>query len=239
MNSRIHSDDDTARPEDVNPRYEHETDEFFEMQNIITALFDEPEAAQNAIQELMASNIRKEDISVIAADAVGAEHTALGTPKSEQASERAGKGALVGGVAGLLIGLATLAIPGIGPVLAAGPLASALVGAGLGSATGGLIGVLVDMGLQGEEAHLYAEAIRRGGILVTVQGSDAVTDQVIDILERHNPVDVEERANEWHTEGWTSFDPEAAPYPPDTITEIRDRQEAASIAEIDRAAARH
>jgi uncharacterized protein (TIGR02271 family) len=110
-------------------------------------------------------------------------------------------GGVTGGVAGLLASLAGLAIPGIGPVLAAGPLVAALTGAGVGAVAGGLIGALTSAGVPEEHARYYEEGIRRGGTLVTVAASDSDADEVMDIMNRHNPVDIEERASQWRETG--------------------------------------
>jgi hypothetical protein len=102
-----------------------------------------------------------------------------------------------------------LAIPGIGPVLVAGPIAATLIGAGVGAVTGGLIGALVDLGVPEEEAGYYAEGIRRGGTLVTLIVSDHMADHAIEIMDNHDPVDIEERVTSWQSSGWTGFDPDA------------------------------
>jgi hypothetical protein len=75
--------------------------------------------------------------------------------------------------------------------------------------TGGLIGALVDMGVPEETAQYYAEGVRRGGHLVTIRTADHMTDRAVDILNRHNPTDVNERASQWRQEGWTGFDSDA------------------------------
>jgi uncharacterized protein (TIGR02271 family) len=123
---------------------------------------------------------------------------------------------------GLLVGLGALTIPGIGPVLAAGPLAAAvsgLVGAGVGAvagaAAGGLLGALVDMGIPEEQAGIYAEGVRRGGTLVTVETEDRDLDRVRDVMNRHDPVDIDERASQWRSSGWQGFDANAQPYQAD------------------------
>jgi stress response protein YsnF len=115
-------------------------------------------------------------------------------------------------VSGLVIGLTALAVPGIGPVLAAGPLATALVGAGVGAAAGGMIGALTDLGIPEEHAHYYSEGVRRGGVLVTVATTDARAEQAVSILSRHNPIDLSRRSEEWRQGGWKHFDPHAEPY---------------------------
>jgi hypothetical protein len=91
-------------------------------------------------------------------------------------------GALVGGISGLLIGLGTLALPGLGPVLAAGPLAAALGGAAIGAATGGLIGALVDAGVPEVYATTYATDVERGHVLLTVRTDEASRTRVREIL---------------------------------------------------------
>jgi hypothetical protein len=102
---------------------------------------------------------------------------------------------------GLLVGLGALAIPGIGPVVAAGPLAaalSALAGAGAGAVaggvTGGLLGALMDLGVPRETAEYYAEGVRRGGNLVTINTADHMTNRAVEILNRHHPIDINEQA---------------------------------------------
>ncbi|MBA1158993.1 YsnF/AvaK domain-containing protein [Microvirga sp. Marseille-Q2068] len=96
-----------------------------------------------------------------------------------------------------------LAIPGLGPVVAAGWLVSTLVGAGAGAAVGGIAGALVDAGVDENDAHAYAEGIRRGGALVTVRASEADVDRIVDILDDEGTVDFDERENTWRSEGWT------------------------------------
>jgi len=124
---------------------------------------------------------------------------------------------VVGGVLGLLVGIGALAIPGIGPVIAAGPLVAALgtaaAGAGIGAAAGGLLGALVGAGIPEEEAHLYAEGVRRGGSLVTVSTDESMASTAYSVLRRHNAVDVDERGQMYREQGWERFDPDAGPYP--------------------------
>ena len=99
-----------------------------------------------------------------------------------------------------------------GPVVAAGALVATLAGAGVGAAVGGLVGALLEAGIPREHADIYAEAVRRGGTLVTVRTDDALSDRVTDILNRHSPVDIEERAESWRQAGWKGFDERAEPY---------------------------
>jgi uncharacterized membrane protein len=198
------------------------------MTTTLSALYDNASDAQNAVQELVNNGFARENISVIASDAAGEYATYHGQemPESETL-DGAATGAVLGGMGGLVLGLAALAIPGIGPVLAAGPLASALVsagiGAGVGAVAGGLIGALVDMGLDEEQAAYYAEGVRRGGMLVTVQVADQMVDQAMDVLDSYNPVDLEERINHWREYGWSGYDPDAEPYTVEQIERERDR----------------
>ncbi len=187
------------------------------MGRTVVALYDNFEDANNAVRELIDRGFRRENISFMANDQHGEygqalNETNVNTFQAEEANTGAGVGAgigaAVGGLAGVLIGLGALAIPGVGPVLAAGPLATVLAGlagAGAGAVAGGVIGALVDMGIPEESAGYYAEGVRRGGTLVTVQAEDNMTDKAVDILNRHNPVDLNERVSTWRESGWTGY----------------------------------
>jgi len=125
----------------------------------------------------------------------------------------AGIGAAIGGVGGLLLSAAgALTIPVIGPILAAGPIAAALTGAGIGAAAGGLIGALTESGIPEEDARYYAEGVRRGDVLVTVKAERGRADVVSDILDRHNAVDVDDRVQNWKDRGWTGYSNDATPF---------------------------
>jgi hypothetical protein len=197
------------------------------MTRTVIALYDDFDSANAAVRDLIDNGFSRDDISLIANDQRGqyADYLNRGTTNaeltgtSEGAGVGAGIGAVIGGLGGLLIGLGALTIPGIGPVIAAGPLAAALtglagagVGAVAGGVTGGLIGALVDMGVPEETAQYYAEGVRRGGHLVTVRTPDHMSELAVDILNAHNPVDVNERATSWREGGWTGFNQEASPY---------------------------
>jgi hypothetical protein len=105
-----------------------------------------------------------------------------------------------------------LAIPGIGPIVAAGPLAAALAGAGVGAVAGGLIGGLTGAGVPEEDANYYAESVRRGGTLVTVRADESRADEAARIMRNHGAVDIERRVEHWRETGWTRHDPSAGPY---------------------------
>ena len=175
----------------------------------IVGLFDSFSEAEAVVRDLERAGYDRSDISMVANESSrrGARTTTTASTRSDDggAVEGAGTGAVIGGVtggvAGLIASLAGLAIPGIGPVLAAGPLVAALTGAGVGAVAGGLIGALTSAGVPEEHARYYEEGVRRGGTLVTVAASDSDADEVMDIMNRHNPVDIEERASQWRETG--------------------------------------
>ncbi|WP_022716829.1 hypothetical protein, partial [Rhizobium mongolense] len=131
------------------------------------------------------------------------------------------------GAGGLLAGLGLLAIPGVGPVVAAGWLAATAAGAAAGAVaggvTGGLIGALTSSGVSEEDAHLYAEGVRRGGTLVTARVEEGRVAEAEAILQRSNWVDPTERRRAYMEEGWTRFDDSLDPYSPEQIEQERNR----------------
>ena len=181
----------------------------------LTALFDDYDAAASAVDQLEAAGIPHTDISIISNRAdtrrptpQPSEQPLGGTaPVVADATDSAGTGATVGtvlgGSAGLLAGLGLLAIPGLGPVVAAGWLVAAVTGAGVGAAAGGLIGGLTGAGLSEGEAETYAEGVRRGGTLVTVRADETQADRALSLLNRAGSIDLDERAEGWRAQGWT------------------------------------
>jgi hypothetical protein len=184
------------------------------MTQTLTGLYDTYDEAKRTVSDLEAAGIPHSDISIIASNAEGV-HSGAGTG--------AGVGAIVGGGAGLLAGLGIMAIPGLGPVVAAGWLAATLVGAVAGAAGGGLIGGLVSSGVSEKDAHVYAEGVRRGGSLVTVRAAENKVETARTILKAHRAVDVTRRRSMYEKEGWKEFDPKASPYTPDQVAAERDR----------------
>jgi hypothetical protein len=199
----------------------------------VVGLFDSMRDAEAAVRDLQNIGIGNTDISFVGSRARG-EYDETGayiarasgadaTESTEGAASGATGGAVLGGLAGVLLGLGALAIPGIGPVLAAGPFAAAIgttgaavgagvVGAAAGAATGGLLGALVGAGIPEDDAHLYAEGIRRGGTLVSARVDESQVDAAMNIMDRHNVVDLDQRRTDWQAGGWTRFDENAAPY---------------------------
>jgi len=182
----------------------------------VVGLFDNMSDAHGAVQELTNAGFTSDNISIVANNASGesTNYDSAGSEAADGAGAGAVGGAVLGGLGGLLVGLGALAIPGVGPVIAAGTLATALgttaVGAGLGAAAGGLVGALVGAGIPEDDANVYAEGIRRGGALVTVQAnSDAEADRAADILDRYNVVDIDDRGSSYRESGWSRFDDSA------------------------------
>jgi len=185
------------------------------MKRTITAMFDRYQDAAEAVRRMETAGIPRSDISIVSNDPSHREHHGNAAhayrdrtdDTADDAADGAGTGAslgtLLGGSAGLLAGLGMLAIPGLGPVVAAGWLASTLVGAGAGAAAGGLVGSLAGAGVSEADAHAYAEGIRRGGTLVTARVDHMHYERALDILDDEGTVDMDEREKSWRAEGWT------------------------------------
>ena len=190
----------------------------------ITALFDTYDHAASAVRAVKDAGIDSGDISLIANNGANDVHFD-DMPAEEGAAAGAGVGALAGGGAGLLAGLGTIAIPGIGPVIAGGWLLAtavgALAGAAVGGAAGGLLGALANAGVPEEEAHIYAEGVRRGGTLVSVRADDARADTVAAILRNSAGVDIDSRRRDYLAEGWNGFSEESPAYTEEQIRDYR------------------
>jgi hypothetical protein len=130
-------------------------------------------------------------------------------------------GAAVGGAAGLLAGLGLMAIPGVGPVVAAGWLVSTLAGAAAGGAAGSVVGALTQAGVSKEDADIYAEGLRRGGAVVSARVPDADALRLQAIMDR-SAVNVRERAAAYRQAGWQSFNAKETPYTADQVRKERE-----------------
>jgi hypothetical protein len=130
---------------------------------------------ESGLEALRAANFRNSDISAILPDrdrtTKDLAHE-INSKAPEGIAAGAGTGAAIGGVVGWLIGVGAIAIPGVGPLLAAGPIVAALAGAGAAGATGGLVGGLIGAGIPEIEAKRYAGRIREGGYLISVHCDD-------------------------------------------------------------------
>jgi uncharacterized membrane protein len=186
----------------------------------VVALFENHTDADRAVSELNTRGFTRNEISIAARDSAIRDRMTASDTGERAVAESAGAGAIggatLGGLTGLLVGIGALAIPGIGPVVAAGTLATVLgstaVGAGVGAAAGGLIGALVGMGIPEEDATFYAEGVKRGGVLVTVQTSDDRASEALSIMRRSNAVDVDTQRRSWTESGWSGrFDDRVEP----------------------------
>lgn len=178
----------------------------------VSRLFDSYEQARQAVTDLEGAGIPASDISIVANN-VDKSHDRDGDgvdDRAEGAGAGAGVGATLGGAAGLLTGLGILAIPGVGPVVAAGWLASTALGALAGGAAGGVIGALTQAGVDEEDAHVYAEGVRRGGTLVTVRADEDIALRADAILDRSG-VGASARRDAYREGGWSRFDEAGAP----------------------------
>jgi hypothetical protein len=191
----------------------------------ITALFDTYDHAASAVRALKDAGISSADISIVANNVGGNIQRTDDMDAKEGAAAGAGVGAVAGGGAGLLAGLGTIAIPGIGPVIAGGWLLAtavgALAGAAIGGAAGGLLGALANAGVPEEEAHVYAEGVRRGGSVVSVRAEDTRADSVSAILRNAAGVDLDQRRSDYLAEGWGGFDEDAPAYSQEQIRDYR------------------
>jgi hypothetical protein len=189
----------------------------------VTGLFDDYSDATAAVSALEARGVPSSDISIVSNNAD--ERHGNETNAAEGAGTGAGIGAAVGGVGGLLTGLGIMAIPGVGPVVAAGWLAAtaagAVAGAVAGGAAGSLIGALTDSGVPEDHAHVYAEGVRRGGTLVTARVDESVFAEAEAILRQNNWVDPAARRASYAEQGWSRFDDSLDPYGPAEVEQER------------------
>ncbi|OYU92019.1 MAG: hypothetical protein CFE29_04045 [Bradyrhizobiaceae bacterium PARB1] len=196
------------------------------MTTTISRLYDNYSDAQAAVTKLEAAGVPHSDISIVANNSDGwfdgkKDRDGDGVDdRAEAAGTGAGVGAGIGGAAGLLAGLGLLAIPGLGPVVAAGWLAATAVGAAAGAATGGLVGALTEAGVSKDEAPLYAEGVRRGGSLVTAKVADGDKARLEAVLDTSS-VNLRDRSAAWQKNGWTGYDPAGQPYDAEEVRKER------------------
>jgi hypothetical protein len=173
------------------------------MSKTVIGLIENPDEAHKSVDDLLKSGFDRKHVGVISPEKLARETSA--------AVVGASTGMAVGGLAGMLLAAAALAIPGIGPVLVAGPALTLLGGTTLGMLAGGLIGGLTSRGIPEEDAHVYAEGVKRGATLVTVSAKDAEqARRASEILKRHGAVDPARLAAQWRQQGWNGrFDAQA------------------------------
>src|ERR1700761_6949453 len=141
----------------------------------VFGIFDDRATVDTATSRLKLAGFNSADISVLFPDKEGTKEFAheKNTKAPEGAATGAGTGAVVGGTLGWLVGIGALAIPGVGPFIAAGPIMAALAGAGVGGTMGGITGALVGMGIPEFEAKRYEGMVKSGGILLSVHCDDS------------------------------------------------------------------
>jgi hypothetical protein len=196
----------------------------------ISRLYDSYADAERAVTRLEGAGVPHSDISIVANNSDNWYGSRSGKvdrdrdgvdDRAEGAGTGAGIGAGLGGAAGLLAGLGLLAIPGLGPVVAAGWLASMAAGAAAGAATGGIVGALTEAGVSKEEASRYAEGVRRGGTLVSARVPDQDRAR-LDALLNERAVNLQDRSAAWQKSGWTDFDAASPPLSPEDIGRERE-----------------
>lgn len=204
----------------------------------ISCIYDNYPAAENAVRQLEANGVKSGDISIVASNAEGWYKNNKTTDahlvdakhdkdrdgvddRVEGARTGAGVGGAVAGAGGLLAGLGLLAIPGIGPVVAAGWLASTVAGLVAGGAVGGAVGALAESGVAKEDADVYAETLRRGGALVVARVADDDKVRLQSVLA-NSAVDVTGRGAVYRKTGWQRFDEAAPIYTPEQVRKSRE-----------------
>ena len=201
------------------------------MTKTISRLYNSYDRATQAVRDLEAAGVPHSEISIVANNsddwysknggAKRVDRDGDGVDdRAEGAGAGAGIGAGVGGAAGLLAGLGLLAIPGVGPVVAAGWLVATAAGAAAGAVTGGIVGALTQAGVSDEDAHVYAEGVRRGGTLVTARVNDADASRLEAMLDGA-ALRTSDLRSSYSKTGWKSFDQSAKPYSADQVRKER------------------
>ena len=185
------------------------------MAKTIAALYDNVSDVYKAVRELKDSSyFTSDDINIVSqdvdkryskyiddkTDSVNLKDDVT-TPTEAGAGAGATAGTVIGALVGLMVGTSTIILPGVGAILALGPIGATLAGAGAGAAIGGLTGALVGYGIEQSDAQIYSEAVRRGSSLVLVRADEAHVNKATSILEKYNPIDIEKRAEHWRSNG--------------------------------------
>jgi hypothetical protein len=159
----------------------------------VFGIYRDRDGVEEAVDALRQAGFRNTDISVLFPENQGTKDFAheKNTKAPEGTAAGAGTGAVIGGTLGWLAGIGALAIPGVGPLIAAGPIVAALTGVGVGGAIGGLTGALIGMGIPEYEAKRYEGRVKEGGILLSVHSDNSDwTKKAKEILERTGADDI-------------------------------------------------
>ncbi|CAB1129028.1 conserved protein of unknown function [Candidatus Hydrogenisulfobacillus filiaventi] len=155
-------------------------------QHTVAGVFGRRDDAEHTVADLRQQGIGDQQISLVAREDHGHGKTVAENGAGHNLTSGIGWGSAIGGVTGLLAGLGALAIPGVGPIVAAGPLAATLSGA----AAGGLAGGLLDYGIPAAQTRQYEEDVKRGDTLLLVHGDEATVSKAKGVFERHHAHDI-------------------------------------------------
>jgi hypothetical protein len=204
------------------------------MTKTLTRVYEDHESAELAVRGLKAAGLGDSHIGIVASNAEGWHRPGGGDVDPKHDKDRDGKddraegaatggglGAIAGGAAGTAAGLGMLAIPGVGPVVAAGWLAALAAGAVTGGVAGGIVGALVESGTSRENAELYVEAVRRGGAIVTAKVPDDEQARYAAIMDKF-AFDIAAREGTYRSSGWNGYDPAMPAYNIDQVRKERE-----------------
>lgn len=149
----------------------------------VIGIFNSHSAAEKAVNDLRQRGFTSEEINIVSKE--GSERST--GVYEDDVTDGALTGGTLGGIGGLILGAGALAIPGVGPIVAAGPIAAALSGA----VAGGIAGGLIDWGIPAEASHRYEQSVARGGILAAIQTTQGKVNVAAQILRQHGATDVE------------------------------------------------
>src|SRR5487761_1001152 len=164
-----------------------------EKKTAVFGIYHNANQAERVVDRLREEHFSNDDISVLLQDNEGSKDFAhaKNTKAPEGATTGVTTGGVIGGTLGLLAGIGALAIPGVGPFIAAGPIMGALAGLGVGGAVGGLIGALIGLGIPEFEAKRYDAKIREGNILISVHTEDGKQKDIAeDVFKRNHADDI-------------------------------------------------
>jgi hypothetical protein len=184
----------------------------------VTGVFRSLQEAERATHDLMREGISSDSISMLAGNDAAKHDEYLEKAKemSHSAGAAAASSASIGAGVGLLASLTLIVIPGIGPLIAGGALATLLTGAGVGATFGGVIGALHQMGISGEEAPLYEEAVKRGAVIVAVEVDPGREKDTIQVLHDRGAIDLRNTPDPWKSLEWSGPSIDPHPYPSDS-----------------------
>lgn len=187
----------------------------------VAAVFESVERAETLVRQLESLGVVAGDIHIVAGNDPALKKDYLDEAKREEkgTAESSITGARIGGGIGILATVVALAIPGVGPIIAGGAMATVLAGLGVGAAAGGLMGALRNLGISHDEAHLYEEAVRRGSVFLAVNVDEPLEPEVLRLMNENGAKNIEEEADRWRADGWTH------PYPNDSSVKWHEEPE--------------